>query len=214
VGAGAQVTRGGPGAASSYGDTWRPRSCPEPGDGSQSRGDAWKSQNCPQPGGGSRSRCLNLKLARGGGVPGPQSTDSGSQAHPRRGCEPASGANIPFSCSLSESCTLGFRSGGAARLISGNPPFARTLRCSARNCHTPQLRVGRYCSAEVTGTEAIMTTIPELMGRRTYGMHGDSVSALLHHHFAVQCRLMNGTWARLSAPGYAERGVGTKRRAR
>jgi hypothetical protein len=52
-----------------------------------------------------------------------------------------------------------------------------------------------------------MTTIPELMGRRTYGMHEDSVSALLHHHFAVQCRLMSGTWARLSAPGYAERVV-------
>jgi hypothetical protein len=40
-----------------------------------------------------------------------------------------------------------------------------------------------------------MTTFPEPMGRRASGMRGDSVSAPLHHHFTVQCRLMSGTWA-------------------
>jgi hypothetical protein len=49
-----------------------------------------------------------------------------------------------------------------------------------------------------------MTTFPKPMGRRASGMHGDSVSAPLHHHFVVQRRLMSGTWARLSAPGYTE----------
>jgi hypothetical protein len=82
---------------------------------------------------------------------------------------------------------LGFRSGGAARLIRGDPRFARTLQCSVQNHHAPQFRVGRYCSAKVTGPEAIMTTIPELTGRRAYGMRGNSVSAPLHHHFAVRC---------------------------
>jgi hypothetical protein len=67
--------------------------------------------------------------------------------------------------------------------------------------------VGRYCSAEIVGPEAIMTTILEPMGHRTYGMRGDSISAPVHHHFAVQCRLMSGTWAHLSAPGYVERAV-------
>jgi hypothetical protein len=54
-----------------------------------------------------------------------------------------------------------------------------------------------------------MTTIPELTGRYAYGMHGDSISAPPHYHFAVQCRLMSGTWAHLLAPGYAERAVWT-----
>jgi hypothetical protein len=71
----------------------------------------------------------------------------------------------------------------------------RMLRCSAQNRHAPQFRVGRYFSAEVTGPEVIMTTIPEPMGHHAYGMCGDSVSAPLHRHFAVQCRLMSGTWA-------------------
>jgi hypothetical protein len=57
------------------------------------------------------------------------------------------------------------------------------------------------------GPEVIMTMFPELRGRRTSGMRGDSVSAPLHHHFAVHCQLMSGTWAYLSAPGYAERAV-------
>jgi hypothetical protein len=52
-----------------------------------------------------------------------------------------------------------------------------------------------------------MTTIPEPTGRHAYGMRGDSVSALLHHLFAVQRRLMSGAWTHLSAPGYAERVV-------
>jgi hypothetical protein len=38
VGAGAQVTHGGPGAAPSRGGTWRPRSCPEPGAGAGAAG--------------------------------------------------------------------------------------------------------------------------------------------------------------------------------
>jgi hypothetical protein len=70
--------------------------------------------------------------------------------------------------------------------------------------------VGRYCSAEVTGPETILITIPEPTRRRAYGMRGDYVSAPLHHHFAVQCRLMSGTWAHLLAPGYAERAVWTR----
>jgi hypothetical protein len=37
------------------------------------------------------------------------------------------GANILFLCSLSESCTLGFRSGGAARLKRGDPRFTRDV---------------------------------------------------------------------------------------
>jgi hypothetical protein len=52
-----------------------------------------------------------------------------------------------------------------------------------------------------------MTTFPEPTVRCASEMRGDSVSAPLHHHFAVQCRLMSGTWARLSAPGCAERAV-------
>jgi hypothetical protein len=71
----------------------------------------------------------------------------------------------------------------------------------------PMIHMGHYCLAEVTGSEAIMTTIPESMGHRAYGMHGDSVSAPLHHHFAIQCQLMSGTWAHLSVPGYAKRAV-------
>jgi hypothetical protein len=89
--------------------------------------------------------------------------------------------------------TLGFRSSGATRLIRGDPRFTRTLRCSAQNHHVPHFRVGRYCSAEVTGAEAIMTMILEPTGRRAYEMRGDSVSAPLHHHFTVQYRLMSGT---------------------
>jgi hypothetical protein len=39
----------------SPGDTWRPRSCPEPGGGYHST-DMWRLQSCPASGGGSRSR--------------------------------------------------------------------------------------------------------------------------------------------------------------
>jgi hypothetical protein len=41
-------------------------------------------------------------------------------------------------------------------------------------------------------------------------MHGDSISALLHHHLTVQCRLTSGSWAHRSVPGYAERTVGAR----
>jgi hypothetical protein len=34
------------------------------------------------------------------------------------------------------------------------------------------VRVGHYCSAEVAGYKAIMTTIPELSGCHAYGMRG------------------------------------------
>jgi hypothetical protein len=57
------------------------------------------------------------------------------------------------------------------------------------------------------GPEAIMTTFPELTGCHASGMRGDSVSAPLHHHFAIQFRLVSGTWARLSVTEYAERAV-------
>jgi hypothetical protein len=101
---------------------------------------------------------------------------------------------------------FGFRSGGAARLIHGDPRFTRTLRY-LWNHHAPQFLVSRYCSAEITGPEVIMTMVPELMGRRTYGMRGDFVSAPLHHLFAVQRRLMSGAWTHLLAPGYVEHTV-------
>jgi hypothetical protein len=99
--------------------------------------------------------------------------------------------------------TLGFQSGGAAQPICGNPRFAWMLRC-LWNRHAPQFRVGRYCPAGIAGPEAIMTTFPEPLVRRASRMCGDSISAPLHHYFAVQCRQMSGTWARLSAPGYTE----------
>jgi hypothetical protein len=41
------------------------------------------------------------------GVPGPQGIDNGPRAHPGRGYEPAGGANILSSCSLSESLYVG-----------------------------------------------------------------------------------------------------------
>jgi hypothetical protein len=80
------------------------------------------------------------------------------------------------------------------------------LRCS-RNHHTPQFYVGCYCLVGIAEPEVIMTTFPEPTGHRASGMRGDSVLAPLHHHFTVQCRLMSGTWAHLSAPRYAERAV-------
>jgi hypothetical protein len=55
-----------------------------------------------------------------------------------------------------------------------------------------------------------MAMFPEPMGCRAYGMRGDSVSALLHHHLTVQCRLTSGSWAHRSVPGYAERTVGAR----
>jgi hypothetical protein len=79
---------------------------------------------------------------------------------------------------------LGFQSGGAARLIRGDPRFVRTLRCSW-NHHTSQFLVGHYCSVEIAGPEVIMTTIPKPMGLRAYGMCGDSVSTLLLHLLVV-----------------------------
>jgi hypothetical protein len=57
----------------------------------------------------------------------------------------------------------------------------------------PQFHVGRYCSAEVAGPEVIMTMILEPTGHHTYGMCGDSILVPLHHHFAVQHRLMSRT---------------------
>jgi hypothetical protein len=56
----------------------------------------------------------------------------------------------------------------------------------------PQFLVDHYCTTEIMGPEVIVTTIPELMGRRAYGVRGDSISTSLHHLFAVQCRLMSG----------------------
>jgi hypothetical protein len=124
-------------------------------------------------------------------VPGPQGTDSGSRAHLGRGCEPRVGpTSFPRAIFLSL-YVLGFRSGGASRLICGDPRFTWTLRCS-RNRHAPQFLVGRYCSAEIVGPEVIMTTIPEPAGLHAYGMHRDSVLAPLLHLLVVQRRLMSG----------------------
>jgi hypothetical protein len=67
--------------------------------------------------------------------------------------------------------------------------------------------MGRYCSAEIVGPEVIMTTIPEPMGLRAYGMHEDSISAPLLHLLIVQRRLISGAWTHLSASGYAEHAV-------
>jgi hypothetical protein len=110
-------------------------------------------------------------------APGPT---PGEAANPR--VEPTSFPRATF-LSL---YVLGFRSGGAARMIRGDPRFARTLRCSW-NHHASQFLMGRYCSVKITRLEVITTTIPKLTGRRTYGMHGDSISASLHHLFTVQC---------------------------
>jgi hypothetical protein len=55
-----------------------------------------------------------------------------------------------------------------------------------------------------------MAMFPEPTGRCAYGMRGDSVLALLHHHLTVQRRLMSGSWAHRSVPGYAERTVGAQ----
>jgi hypothetical protein len=126
VGVGAQVTRGDPRAAPSRGAATgaagthgSPGAAPSREAGAVTVGIRGSPGVNPRPGGRSRSHCLDLKLVCG--VPDTQGTNSGPRAHPRRGCEPTGGANIPFPCSLSKSCTLGFRSGGAARLIRGNP---------------------------------------------------------------------------------------------
>jgi hypothetical protein len=125
---------------------------------------------------------------------------SGEAANPQVG--PTS---FPRSAFLSL-YVLGFQSGGAARLIRGDPRFARTLRCS-QNCHALQFLVGHYCSAEIVGPEVIMTTIPEPTGLRAYGMCGDSVSAPLLHLLIIQHRLMSGAWTHLSVSRYAEHAV-------
>jgi hypothetical protein len=83
-----ELPRAGRGSPS-RGDTWHPRSCPEPGtgaravgtrggpgaaragSGSSCRRDTWQPQSCPQPGGG--SRCLDLKVVRG--IPDLQGVD-------------------------------------------------------------------------------------------------------------------------------------------
>jgi hypothetical protein len=130
-------------------------------------------------------------------APGPT---PGEAANPRVGPTP-----FPRAAFLSL-YVLGFRSSGAARLIRGDPRFARTLRCS-QNRHAPQFLMGRYCLAEIAGPEVIMTTIPESMRLCAYGMRRDSVSAPLLHLSVVQRRLMSRAWTHLSASGYAERAV-------
>jgi hypothetical protein len=117
VGAGAQVTRGGsgaapsrwgtwrgvPGAVPSCGGTWRPRSCPEPGAEARAVG-------TPAGLGAALSReagAVFLTWSLYVGVPGPQGTDSGPWAHRWRGCELAGGANILFPRNLSESLCVG-----------------------------------------------------------------------------------------------------------
>jgi hypothetical protein len=127
-------------------------------------------------------------------APGPT---SGEDANPRVG--PTSFPRIAF-LSL---YVLGFRSGGAARLMHGVPRFAQTLRCS-RNRHASQFLVGRYCSAEITGPEVIMITIPEPTGLCAYGMRGDSVLVPPLHLLVVQHRLMSEAQTHLSASRYAE----------
>jgi hypothetical protein len=63
-------THGGPRAAPSREGEPEPRGhmapleMPRAGSRSTSRGDTWRPRSCPQPGG--RSRCLDLKLVRGG----------------------------------------------------------------------------------------------------------------------------------------------------
>jgi hypothetical protein len=176
---------------------------PRAGSGSPSRGDTWQPRSCPQPGGG--SRCLDLKLARGGTrssgyrqwPPGPPRERMRSRGWGQ--------TSFPRAAFLSL-YVLGFQSGGVSRLMCGDPRFTRTLRCS-RNRHASQFLVGRYCSAEIAGPEVIMTMIPELMGLRAYGMHRDSVSAPFLHLLVVQRRLMSGAWTHLSASGYAEHTV-------
>jgi hypothetical protein len=115
VGAGAQVTHGGPGAAPSHWGTWQPRCYPEP------RGHV-AAPELPRAGSGSRvtgthgglgaalSReegAIVLTWSLYEGVPGPQGTDSGPWAHPGRGYKPAGGTNILSPRSLSKSLCVG-----------------------------------------------------------------------------------------------------------
>jgi hypothetical protein len=166
VDAGVQVTRGGPGAVLSHGGTWRPRSCPEP------RGHPATSE-LPLAG---RREPLSWLRACTRGYPVLRVPTVAPEPTPEEAANPRVGpASFPRAAFLSL-YVLGFRSGGAARLIRGDPRFVRTLRCS-RNCHAPQFLVGRYCSAEIAGPEVIMTMIPEPMGHCAYGIRGDSVSA-------------------------------------
>jgi hypothetical protein len=79
--------RGGPGAALSRGGTWWPRSCPESGVGARAAERHGGLEAAPSREAGAIVLTWSLYAE----VPGPQGTDSGPQAHPRRGYEPAGG---------------------------------------------------------------------------------------------------------------------------
>jgi hypothetical protein len=185
-----ELPRAGRGSPS-RGDTWRPRSCPEPGAGDRAAGtrggpelsraesgepELWGHVAASELPSARRREPLSWLEACAQGypvlrvptvAPGPT---SGEATNPRVG--PTS---FPHAAFLSL-YVLGFRSGGAARLIRGDPRLTQMLRCSW-NRHAPQFLVGRYCSVEIMGPKVIMTMIPEPTGLRTYGMCRDSVSA-------------------------------------
>jgi hypothetical protein len=129
------------------------------------------------------------------GVPSLQGIDSGIRAHLGRGCKPAGGASI-----LSRATFLSFVRWDFeavvqhARYVAAHNPRG-TLRCSehlakpsrtalplglllgsgscgAEGNHDHDSKPSGRRTAEVAGVEAIVTTIPEPMGRRAYGMCG------------------------------------------
>jgi hypothetical protein len=55
----------------SRGDTWHPRSCPEPGGGSRSRGDTCHPQSCPEPRATGTRGTLGAALSREAGTTPP-----------------------------------------------------------------------------------------------------------------------------------------------
>jgi hypothetical protein len=79
------------GGSQCHGDTWRPRSYPEPGGGSQSRGDTWRPRSCPTPRGGHRSRGDTWR-PRSCPKPGGGRRSRGDTWHPWSCPEPGSGS--------------------------------------------------------------------------------------------------------------------------
>jgi hypothetical protein len=140
------------------------------------------------------------------GVHSPQGTDSGPWAHPGRGCELTGGGNILSTRNLSESLYVEILKQWCNMADMWRPTIRADVATLMKSSCTTVLR-GPLLLSGSHGAQGNHDHDPRPTGRRAYGMRGDSVSAPLHHHFTVQCRLMSGTCARLSASGYAERVV-------
>jgi hypothetical protein len=113
------------------------------------------------------------------------------------------GANILSPRSLFESLCVGILKRWCSAAGAWRPMIRADVAMLAELSrvtvpHGPLLLSGNH------GPEVIMIMIPEPMGLRTYGMHGDSVSALPLHLLVVQHRQMSGAWTHLSASRHAE----------